>query len=126
MCCCVPRGPVTCVVHDDCIRMSRGIVQKLSYLFHHVLCWICLLCGSRLQCREHGAVITSRIIEESAYDLLNEFLVFFGEQRQGVCVFCVLRLCSIVGLDVWVWLILRFTGCSVLETREGLRDVVEH
>ncbi len=27
------KDHVTCVVHDDCIRMSRGIVQKLSNLF---------------------------------------------------------------------------------------------
>ncbi len=116
---------VTHVVCDNCIRI-RGIVQKLSYLFHRVLGWVCLLCGNRPQCRKHGAVDTSRIIEKSADDLLNEFLVFFGEQCQGVCVFRVLHLCSVVGLDVWVWLMLRFAGCLVLETREGLGDVVKH
>ncbi len=34
--------------------------------------------------------------------------------------------CSVVGLDVWVWLMLRFAGCLVLEMREGLADMVEH
>ncbi len=97
----------------------------MSYLFHRGLGWVCLLCGNRPQYRKHGAVDTLRIIEESADDLSNEFLVFFGEQYLGVRVFCVLRLCSVVGLDVWVWLMLQFAGCSVLETREGLRDVVE-
>ncbi len=95
------------------------------YLFHCVLSWVCLLCGSRPQCRKHGAIVTSRIIEKSADDLLNEFFVFFGEQYQGVCDFRVLRLCSIVGLEVWVWLMLRFSGCLVLETSEGLRDIVK-
>ncbi len=70
---------VTHVVRDDCIRMSRGIVQKLLYLFHCVG-WVCLLCGNRHQCRKHGAVDKLHIIDESANDFLNEFLVFFGEQ----------------------------------------------
>jgi hypothetical protein len=43
-----------------------------------------------------------------------------------VCVFRILRLCSIVGFDVRVWLMLWLVGCLVLELREGLRDVVKH
>ncbi len=101
-------------------------MQTLLYLLHRVLGWVCLLCGNRPPCRKHGAVDTLGIIEKSANYLLNEFLVFFGEQCQGVRVFCVLRPYSVVGLDVWVWLMLRFAGCSVLETREDLGDVVKH
>ncbi len=53
---------VTCVVSDNCIRMSRGIVQKLLYLFHRVLGRVCLLCGDRPQCRKYCAVGTLCII----------------------------------------------------------------
>ncbi len=78
------------------------------------------------QCCKHGAVNTLRIVEESADDLLNEFLAFWGEQSRCVRVFHQLHLCSIVGLDMWVWLMLQFARCLVLEAREGLGDVVEH
>ncbi len=71
---------VTCMVHEDCIRMSRDIVQKLAYLFHRVLSRVCLLCSDRPQCRRHGAVNTLCIIEESVDDLMEEYFVFLGEQ----------------------------------------------
>jgi hypothetical protein len=74
------KDHVTCVVRDDCIRMSRGIVQKLSYLFHCVLSQDYLLCSDRPRCRKHGAVDASFIIKESANDLLDDCLFFLGEQ----------------------------------------------
>jgi hypothetical protein len=117
---------VTHVVHDNCIRMSRGSVQKLLYLFHCVLSGACLLSSNRPQCRKHNAVNTSCMIEESADDLLDDFFVFLGEQCRRVHVFSILRLCSVVGFDVRVWLMLWFVGCSVLQSRNGLGDVVEH
>ncbi len=85
-----------------------------------------MLCDNKPQCQKHGADDTSHIIEESANDLSDEFLVFFGEQCGGVHVFHVLCLHSVVGLDVWVWLMLQFVRCLVLELREGLGDVVKH
>ncbi len=57
---------------------------------------------------------------------MDEYLVFFGEQCWRVRVIRVLRLLSVVELDVRVWLMLRFVGCSVLKKREGLGDIVEH
>ncbi len=74
------KDHVTCVLRDDYIRMSRGIVQKLSYLFHCVLSRVHLLCSNRPQCRKHGAVDTLCIIEERANDLLDDFFVFLGEK----------------------------------------------
>ncbi len=41
-------------------------------------------------------------------------------------VFRVLHLCSVVGLDVWVWLMLWFDGCLVLEMCEGLGDIAKY
>jgi hypothetical protein len=117
---------VTCMVCDNCIRMSRGIAQKLSHLSHCVLSWVCLLCDNRPQSRKHGVVNTLCIIEESANDLLDDFFVFLGEQCQRVSVFSLLCLCSVVGFVVRVWLMLWFVGCSVLELCEGLGDVVDH
>ncbi len=70
----IRKDHVTCVLHDDCIRMSRGIVQKFLDLFHCVLSQVCLLCSERKQCHEHSAVNTSCIIKESANDLLDDFL----------------------------------------------------
>ncbi len=67
------------MLHDNCIRMSRDIDQKLSYLFS-VLSWVQLLCSNRPQCRKHSAVNTSCIIKESADDLLDDFFVFLREQ----------------------------------------------
>jgi hypothetical protein len=106
--------------------MSRGIIQILPYLFHCVLSQDPLLCSDRPQCRKHSTVGLLYIIKEIADDLQDEFFVFLGEQFQRVCVFRILRFCSVVGFDVRVWLMLWFVGCLVLESREGLGDIVKH
>ncbi len=93
-----------CMVCDDCIGISKGVVQKMSYLFCSVLSQVCLLCG----------------------DLLDVFFVLLGEQCWRVRVFHMLCLCSVVGFDMRVWLMLRLVGCLVLESREGLGDLVKH
>ncbi len=36
---------VACVVGDDCVGMSGGVVKKLRDLDHGVLGRVCLLCG---------------------------------------------------------------------------------
>ncbi len=65
---------VTLVVHDNCIRMSRGIVQTLLYPF--IVLSVGFACCVAIK---HSAVDTSCIIEESADDLLDEIFVFLGE-----------------------------------------------
>ncbi len=36
---------VACVIGDDCVGMSSGVVEKLRDLGHGVLGRVCLLCG---------------------------------------------------------------------------------
>ena len=43
-----------------------------------------------------------------------------------IIVLCLLELCSILGLEVRVWLVLRFLWMGMVEAFDGLTDIVEH
>jgi hypothetical protein len=70
--------------------MSRGIVQKLTYLFHCVFSQVCLLRRDRPQCCKHSYVDALCIIKESANDLLDEF--FFLDWGAVLTCLCLLHI----------------------------------
>ena len=58
--------------------------------------------------------------------LLGRIFVGRAEWRRRVSVFCVLCFGAVDGLDMWIWLILRFARLRVVESLESGSDVGEH
>jgi hypothetical protein len=108
--CCVPmscQDHVACVLPSNCMGMSRGIIQKLLFLFNPVLSWVCLLCGNGPQSCKHSAVYALCIIEESADDLLDDFLPSLGisvdvSASSAYCAFAPCLVCCEVRVDAVV------------------------
>ena len=109
------KNHVTGSVCDNCIGVSCSVVEEFFYFFHCVLGRFGLLGGDGAKCCKHGAVHGSCIIEECSCDLLDEFCVFFSEERGVIWIFCILYFCAIFGFDVGVRLILGFFGFVVVK-----------
>jgi len=64
----------------------------------------------RAECGEKTAVDTASKKKEYAANLLNEFLSSLVEGGRVIVGFGVLFFGSVVGFDVWVWLVLWLAG----------------
>ena len=88
------------------VQMGYAIVKQLLDIAHGVCCWACLLLCDRSQGGKHRAVYRSRIIEECAAHLLDEFLSRFVKEGGVALFFGILSCHTVVWGNVWVGLIL--------------------
>ena len=74
---------------------------------------------------KEGTVDCTSKIEELFKNLLDEFFVFFGEDRGRERCFCMLFFASVFDGHMWEWLVFQI-GMSVFENGKRLLDVSWH
>ena len=115
---------VACLVCENCVILQRHVIKELLAQCHGPFRWFCLLGCERAECREKAAVDTACEEKEYTANLLDKLLSCLVEGGGIIVGSGVLFLGSIIGFDMWVWLVLWFAGGGVLETRECFGHVI--
>ena len=72
---------VACVVGDDGVKVSGGIIEEFFYLLHCLFGGVCLLGGDGAKCRdcEHFGISCSCVVKESTCYFLDKLFVGWDE-----------------------------------------------
>ena len=117
---------IACSIRADGVWVRRGVVEKKFHLLECALRGRCLLRGDEAEGGKHGEINRTGIVEESANDFLDVFLVGLIEKGGVVLVGRVLFGGAILWLDVKVGLVLRLSRRLVSETRDVGLYIVKH
>ena len=120
------KNHIPCSICDNGVRVRRGVVEKKFHLLECALRGRCLLRGDGAEGGKYGEIDRTGILEESANDFLDVFLLVLIEKGGVVLVGRVLFGGAVLRLDVKVGLVLRLSRRLVLETRDGGLYIVEH
>ena len=106
--------------------MGCGIVKQFLDIVHGVCCWACFLRCERAQDSEYCAVYRSRILEDCATHLLDEFLFRLVKEGGVVLLFGVLSCHTVFWVNVRVGLILGCPWAGMFEARQYVFNVPWH
>ena len=111
---------VTSTVSYNCIGVRGGVVKQLLWIFHFALNRLHLLWCNRFQCRQHGCVHRSSVVEERSSDLLNEIFICLTQDFWHVLLIWKLGFVSVDRFGVGVGLVLWITWFLWLERLRAL------
>ena len=117
---------VACPIGDSGILVCHCIVQELPDALESLRGGVCFLSVKGTECREHGTVHGSGIVEEHSDDLLDEGFVLLVEWGGLVRFIDILLFGTIRACRVWVWLVLSLAGMCVLKSLSGILAVPWH
>ena len=120
------KNHISCSIRDDGVGVRRGVAEKKFHLLECALRGRCLLRGDGAEGGKNGEINRTGIVEESANDFLDKFLVGLIEKGGVVLVGRVLFGGAILRLDVKVGLVLRLSRRLVSEMRDGGLYIVKH
>ena len=113
-------------VGENGVVLHCHVVKELLAECHGAFRRIGLLGGERAECGEKPAVDTASKEKEHAANLLDKFFPYLVEEGGIIVRPGKLRFGAVVGLDMWVWLVLRLARGGMLKACEGFGHVLWH